>query len=436
MVLYCHHITPRLEYTLDFLGGETGIAFQLTTDTEWFKDQPGPKLNYSRNRLSEDELFIEAAPLLFENDIKEQVITCIQYNGRPAFFKSEQSDLGFDFLAAAFYLLSRYEEYLPHSTNRYGCYAHENSLAFKEHFLNLPLVNLWIEDFKKSILSKWPSLSLKKQHFRFKPTYDIDVAWNYQHKGVTRNLWSMLKHSLRLNFEGIRGQVAVLKEKQADPFDAYSWLEHLHKSNKLHPAYFVLLAKKLSKYDRNISPHQPAFQQLIRDLVSQGDIGIHPSWQTMADSSVLREELEVLEKICEKPVINSRQHYIRWQLPFTFRNIVQAGIQNEFSMGYSTINGFRASVASMFRWYDLAANKPTPLQLWPFCFMDSTAIFEQHSTEEQAFNEIKKLAEEVRKVNGLMITIWHNNYLGSDPQYSGWKNVYERFVREIDHFRF
>ena len=40
----------------------------------------------------------------------------------------------------------------------YGRYAHENSLAFKEGFLNIPLVNIWIEDFKKALKKKFPTL--------------------------------------------------------------------------------------------------------------------------------------------------------------------------------------------------------------------------------------------------------------------------------------
>ena len=84
--------------------------------------------------------------LLFENKITEQSIECFEVNGNKAFFKTE-GDFPFDIFAASFYLFSRYEEYLPHQKDMYGRYAHENSLAFKESFLDQPLINIWLQTF-------------------------------------------------------------------------------------------------------------------------------------------------------------------------------------------------------------------------------------------------------------------------------------------------
>ena len=57
-------------------------------------------------------------------------------------------------LQQSFFLLSRYEEYLPHSKDQYGLYAHENSIAYKEGFLHQPLINIWLEDFRKLLEKK------------------------------------------------------------------------------------------------------------------------------------------------------------------------------------------------------------------------------------------------------------------------------------------
>jgi hypothetical protein len=53
-------------------------------------------------------------------------------------------------------------------------------------------------------------------------------------------------------------------------------------------------------------------------------------------------------------------------LPETFRHLLDTGIQEDFSMGYGSINGFRASVASPFYWYDLEKEQTTYLLLYPF----------------------------------------------------------------------
>ena len=99
-------------------------------------------------------------------------------------------------------------------------------------------------------------------------------------------------------------------------------------------------------------------------------------------------------------------------------------------MGYGSINGFRASVASSFYWYDLQREEETPMRIFPFCFMDANARFEQGFTPPQAMTELMHYYHHIRKVNGLMVTIWHNNFLGTDPAFAGWREVYEVFLKE------
>ena len=99
-------------------------------------------------------------------------------------------------------------------------------------------------------------------------------------------------------------------------------------------------------------------------------------------------------------------------------------------MGYGSINGFRASVASSFYWYDLEKDEATELRIFPFCFMDANSFYEQKYTTGQAMNELMHYYRLIRKVKGLMVTIWHNSFLGSDPQYAGWREVYETFLKE------
>ena len=148
MIVFSHTITPRLQYILDFIGKETiGRPFQGINDIETFRQHTGPKINYSKERIAESEFRIQNTELLFEKGCNEQTIECFEINGYKAFFKTE-GDFPFDIFAASFYLMSRYEEYLPHKKDIYGRYAYENSLAFREDFLQLPLINVWIEDFK------------------------------------------------------------------------------------------------------------------------------------------------------------------------------------------------------------------------------------------------------------------------------------------------
>jgi hypothetical protein len=124
----------------------------------------------------------------------------------------------------------------------------------------------------------------------------------------------------------------------------------------------------------------------------------------------------------------SRQHYIRFELPSTFRRLITAGILHDYSMGYGSINGFRASIATPYYWYDLKSEEPTPLLLHPFCFMDANSYYEQRLGPGEALEEILYYYKTIRAVNGTMITIWHNSFLGDTEGFEGWREVYKQFV--------
>jgi len=204
----------------------------------------------------------------------------------------------------------------------------------------------------------------------------------------------------------------------------------LHLYCRLKPYYFFLAAARNKGVDKNILPSTAGLQQLIRYHGAGYRIGIHPSWQSGDDPRLLKEEIEWLEYVANQPITRSRQHYIRLTLPQTYRSLLERGIEQEFSMGYGSINGFRASAAFSYNWYDLEKEKATKLRVFPFCFMDANSYYEQRYDAVRAQQELMHYYHHIRKVNGLMVTIWHNNFLGTDPQFAGWREVYETFLKE------
>src|ERR1700719_3865450 len=158
MLFYSNHSSPRLVYILELISNEIfNEPIILTSDKEKFVAHTGARLNYSDERLSENEFFIRRHELLSETTIREQPISRFDYSGKPAFFRTT-GDFPFDIFAASFFLLSRYEEYLLFQPDRYGRFPFQESLAFKENFLNVPLVNYWLEDFKTALHQKFPEL--------------------------------------------------------------------------------------------------------------------------------------------------------------------------------------------------------------------------------------------------------------------------------------
>jgi hypothetical protein len=208
-------------------------------------------------------------------------------------------------------------------------------------------------------------------------------------------------------------------------------MDQLHSQFKLHPIYFFLVAKEKSKYDKNVDVTNAEYQQLVQSISSKYSVGLHPSWASGDLPSLLTKEKSTLEQITDQTIVSSRQHYIRFDLPSTYRKLLALGLTNDYSMGYGSINGFRASVASSFYWYDLKNEEKTQLLIHPFCFMDANAYYEQNLSAKAALEELMHYYKAVKSVNGKMITIWHNNFLGTDEMFAGWKEAYERFVSSV-----
>jgi hypothetical protein len=437
-IIYSHSLSPRLQYIVDFLSQYFGLSFKLTSNEDLFvQSSVNCKINYSYHRVLDGEIWIHPHALLFESAIHPVKVECFEHalqrtDGTPytCFFKAE-GDLHFDLFAAIFFLISRYEEYLPHQKDPYGRYAHQNSVAFKHQFLHLPLVNIWLEDFRSMLAAKEPLFQEPAASFSFLPTYDIDMAWSYRNKGFQRNAGALLKWFFTGKWRRMSRRIGVLRGKRQDPFDCYAWMDELHDAFHLQPVYFFLVAEQTSRYDKNIDLRNESFRQLIKAQAGRYVLGLHPSWRSGDQSSLLRKEAQWLRAISEQPVTASRQHFIRFELPITYRKLIDADILHDYSMGYGSINGFRASITTPYYWYDLKNDAATKLLVHPFCFMDANAYYEQRQTPGASLDELNQYAAVVQSVHGQLITIWHNSFLGTDPEFEGWREVYAQFVGQL-----
>ena len=431
MIVYSTSITNRLRYICDFIGKELmGKPFILTDQKAAYLDFQGPRINYTREKISVGEFWLQPHLLLFEKGINQHTITFFEADDNPCFFRTD-GEFPFDIFAATFYFLSRYEEYLPHKKDMYGRYGHENSLAFKQGFLDKPLINIWLGSFKEKLKQKFDSFAIHYSPFTYFPTYDIDEAYSYKYKEWWRSAGAAIKDLLKGRWNNFSLRRKVLDNKEPDPFDSYDWIDNLHRPTKIKPRFFFLVAERTGKYDKNILPKETALQTLIKRHAEKYEIGIHPSWQSGDEPSLLNSEIKTLEQISRVKINTSRYHFIRFTLPQSFRHLIDAGITEDFSMGYGSINGFRASVASVFYWYDLEKEEATNLLLHPFCYMEANSFFEQKFSPEQALQEMRHYYQQVKEVNGIFISIWHNTFLGTEQRFNGWREIYYQFIQQV-----
>ncbi|RYZ17033.1 MAG: hypothetical protein EOO16_24835 [Chitinophagaceae bacterium] len=405
--------SPRLDYVLNFLSEYFGQPFVRS-------EAVGADLVYGTEGAG--RMRIEPAGLLEERGIyTDEPPAARTADGGYVLFPDD-SVFGFDLFSAIFYLLARCEEYATPEKDGYGRFPHTASLAWQGGFLNRPLIHEWLYRFSEQLLGEGYT-----PPFRFAPTFDIDMAWSYRHKGFARNAGGLLRSLLRRDGT-VSDRLDVLLRGHHDPFDCYDFLDKLHGHFALRPHYFIHAGTGRNAYDKNIPLKKSAMQQLLRRIARSSTVGLHPSWASGDEPAFVAEEKKALESAVGAPVTSSRQHFIRFTLPHSFRQLIAAGITDDYSMGYGSINGFRASVAVPFYWYDLERDEQTQLRLHPFCFMDANALFEQKQSITQTEAELNTCLETFRQWGGTFISIWHNSYLGSAPEYAGWPELYARFV--------
>ena len=180
LLIYTTKINNRINYIFNLIFEELlGVEIRLTSNSEDFIREQGPKINYSKQHFS-DEIFFFSNDLLFESGIMSNEITFIEFLGSKAFFPgyNKNSAFPFDPFAAGFYLVSRYEEYLPYIKDSYGRFHAKESMALKNGFLKKPVINIWAKEIGKILNERYPEFRPAKRKFKYTPTIDIDIAYS------------------------------------------------------------------------------------------------------------------------------------------------------------------------------------------------------------------------------------------------------------------
>lgn len=428
LLIYTHKITHRNKYTFNlFFKDILGIDFTLIDNVDDFKKSDLPKLSYTLNPI-ENEVFFTSRNLLFESGITEQNISLFDYNSHKVFFATgKASALPFDVFAASFYLVSRYEEYLPHIRDEHDRFDAKDSLAFTNGFLQKPVVNSWAKWIKDILLSKYPELTFSQKKYQFTSTIDIDNAYAFREKGFTRSLGGYLKSFSKFDFKEIKQRTRVLLGAEKDPYDTYEFQLEILKKFKFKSVYFFLLGD-YGVNDKNLPIESKEFQSLIKMLGDYAEVGIHPSYGSNKSKEQLKKEVDRLSKVLHRDVTKSRQHFLKLTLPETYRNLIDLDITDDYTMGFASQVGFRASICTPFNFYDLDMELETKLKIHPFAIMEGTLKYYMNVSPKDAMNKIKPLIDEVKAVDGEFMSLWHNDTLNNQKLWLGWQKVYEEMA--------
>lgn len=413
---------PRLRYIADLLLTDIlGLSWEIVTDRR--KLGKHPVINYSEESVP-GSFKMQPYGILTETGIGQHEINVTWWKDLPVFFQSaEVTDFPFDVFAASFYLVSRYEEYLEVKRDKFGRFRSADSLACRNGFLRLPVVELWAKAFANALVRKFQYLAFKRGEYKAIMTIDVDEAFRYVGKGLMRNVTGFFKDLVSgISVAGARFE--CLAKGAKDPYEVFDYILAAI-GKKDYPTRFFIPVGNPSRMDDNPSWKNERYRALVKKIASTHPTGIHPSFNAGTDLPGIRKEIKRLDSILGQPTRLCRFHYLRIRFPGSYKNLAEAGIIEDYSMGYSDEPGFRAGISRPFRFYNPVDDQSSDLIIIPFGFMDAMFCNEKKNDPEKAQEIIGDLIMETRRAGGIFTSIWHNTSLLDTDEGRKWRSVFE-----------
>ena len=403
-----------------------GIELDFTTKVEEFIKHTGAKITYTKQPL-QNEFFIRSNELLFEQGINDIQLNIADWDGIPCFFQAgEKSILPFDIFSASFFMLSRYEEYLPHVKDIHGRFSPKDSIAFQNGFLQKPVVDIWAFKLLEALKERFPELEQKNKVYDFISVVDVATSHCYANRGVVRGLVGLLLDIGTLKLKRVVERIAVGINRRKDPYDNYAEIIALHNKYKVKCNFFFQFAD-YSKYDKNVSTNSIRFKSLIKYVADYVPVSLAASYSSFSDLELLKKEKANLEEVINRPVNNSKMRYNRVDVPQTYRNLIAAEFTDDYTMGYTFELGFRAGTCTTFQFYDIPLEVKQPIKVHPFAVHDIS--LSKIKKNQDVLRQVQLITNEVKKVNGTLITMFSNEVLGNKED-RDWMAIYAEIIKE------
>ena len=425
LLIYTHKITPRFSYIMRHMFVKIlGVEIKFTTLVEDFIRHTGPKITYTKQPL-QNEFFIRSNDLLFEQGINQFAINVEHWDNVPCFFGTGQrSNIPFDIFAASFFLLSRYEEYLPYVKDAHGRFPPTESLAYKNDFLSLPVVDIWAYKLLDKLKERFPDMEYKKRKYQYSSLIDVTTSHCFAFRGLVRSLAGLVLDFGTFKLKRVIQRIAVWLRIRKDPYDNFATLMDYHKEFPCKSIFFFQFAD-YSTYDKNVSPDNNRFQYLIKSVADYSKVSLSASYSSFSNLDLLKQEKKRLSDVIHRPVQQSRLRYNRVDIPLTYRNLVEAEFTDDYTMGYTHVIGFKAGTCTPFNFYDINMEIQQPIKIHPFAVHDYALV--NIKSKQEILAKIDGIYRQTRQVNGEFFTVFSNELLGGSKKVD-WLDLYRTIL--------
>ena len=308
-----------------------------------------------------------------------------------------------DIIYAAFFFISRAEELINTERDEHGRFAARFSILGKRNRMSIPLIDEYSRTVCKLLDKELPKRGFDHIYL----THDIDVLTQYRHlRGALGGFYRGEKDAVLDSWRDIRLDPAytfpwlIKQDRQVPQAETIYFIKHTHGRGLDYPQYCL---------------HSKDWQRTKTLLLNNGaQLGLHSSYYGSLPT--------VPDKL-------HRSHYLRCSIA-QMAKLAQAGITDDFTMGFADQAGFRLQTTRAVRWINPKTYELTALTLHPLTVMDCTLSNSNYMnlTEDEAYYYCQHLIDKTRLYHGDLCLLWHN----SNPTANPWfKSLYSQLINML-----
>ncbi len=444
---------PERNYIITVLLGEfLGINFEIQVDAG--NDHYEICLENNNRIIIEDHFFSKYADhltYLNENNLPKD----IQFshnkfapeNDIPIIYGSNTFELkeadgkkeiicGMDLFASAFFMLTRWEEYVCNKKDELQRFPGRSSISFNYNFLHRPVVNEYAAMLGEMIQFLGRDDVAADRIFAFYITHDVDfvLKWYSFSRFIRALSGDLLKRkSLKLFCNDIADYLMTVFGIKEDPYNTFDFLmsstEHINVKS-----YFNFMSEgKVTKKSANYKFTHPFVKKLLHTINHRGHIiGFHPGLSTFSSPEQWVRELNHLKSHSPQNIFCGRQHYLQFEVPNTWQIWNDAGMLWESSLSYDDEPGFRTGSCYAYSVFNFLTRKNLELKERPLIIMDKSLVLEHKElSADQLIDNSIALIKRIRKYNGDFVLLWHNSSFNTIE----WKNYKRVYLSILDYLK-
>lgn len=369
---------------------------------------------FSRYVNNLEYLQINAIPkkiLYFENPLLAEKNIPILF-GENRIEREEHKIVSYiDIFATLFFMLTRWEEYVDKRRDEHNRFPHTASLAYKEGFLNRPIVNEYIEFFWNMLIVLGYKEKRESKKFSMLLTHDVDEIQRYPNfKKVVMGMGGdvLYRKSLSLPFKTLYDYTLVSINRRKDPYDSFDEIMDISDSFGIKSHFFFMSGGTTTKYDNRYNINNPRVKKIIENIKERGHfVGLHPSYNAYNNAKQFKKEKEALETVNEAPILSGREHYLRFEVPKTWQLWEDNGFEWCSNLAYPKSAGFRTGSCYSYTPFNILSQQQLKIKERPLIMMEVT--FAKASQDVKKFDRmVRYYLNIIKKYNGEFVLLWHN----------------------------